>query len=213
MGFAAVNLSEHSETTGPAGDRRSAPRFTSLIRAAKLVCAKGEFVCVVRDVSAKGVGVRCFHPIPVGVSMALELQNGERFEIERVRGEGNEASFRFSGDGVEVERLVRETWLYPRRPLRLGIAIPVVLRTLAGPIAAVTENMSQQGCRVETALPLSIAQPIVIESPHLPAIRAKVRWRRGSHAGLVFDDTFSLRDFAIHTAKLQNPAVLSGKAS
>lgn len=211
MGFAAVDVTE-TTGAGPGSDRRTSPRFTSLIRAAKLVCGKGEFVCVVRDVSAKGVGLRCFHSMPSDPAMALELQNGESFEIERVRGEGHEASFRFIGDGVAVERLVRETWLYPRRPLRLNLAIPIVLRTIAGPIAAVTENMSQQGCRVETALPLAIAQPLVIESPHLPAIRAKVRWRLGSHGGLVFDDTFSLRDFAVHTAKLQNPALMAGRA-
>lgn len=211
MGVAAVDLTEPTEV-GLGSDRRTSPRYTSLIRAAKLVCGKGEFVCVVRDVSARGVGLRCFHPMPSDISMALELQNGESFEIERLRGEGFDASFRFTGDGVAVERLVRETSLYPRRPLRLNLAIPIVLRTLTGPIDAFTENISQQGCRVETALPLAIAQPLVIESPHLPTIRAKVRWRRGNHTGLVFDDTFSLRDFAVHTAKLQNPALVAGSA-
>ena len=209
MGVAAIEMSE-VPGAGAGDDRRTAPRFTSLIRAAKLVCGKGEFVCVFRDVSARGVGLRFFHPMPSDPSMALELQNGESFEIECVRCEGHEASFRFTDDGVAVERLVREIWLYPRRPLRLNLAIPIVLRTLAGPIAAVTDNISQQGCRLETALPLALAQPIIIESPHLPAIRAKVRWRRGSHSGLVFDDTFSLRDFAIHAARLQNPALAQG---
>ena len=38
-------------------DQRGAPRYTSLIRAAKLVCGQGEFVCVIRDVSSTGVSV------------------------------------------------------------------------------------------------------------------------------------------------------------
>jgi len=191
-----------------ADSRRAAPRFTSLIRAAKLVCGKGEFVCVVRDVSASGVRLRCFHTIPEDPSMALELQNGESFEIVRVRGDGAEASFRFRDPTVEVARLVRENWEFPRRPLRIVMALPVTLRTLTGQTTGVTQNISQQGCRVETGLPLALAQSVVLQIPHLPGIRAKVRWRRDGECGLVFDDTFSLSDFALHAARLQCPALL-----
>lgn len=190
-------------------DLRAAPRFTSLIRAAKLVSAQGEFVCVVRDVSSSGVRLRCFHALPQDAEMALELQNGESFEILRVREEGFEASFRFAGE-APVERLVQEIWEYPRRALRLAIAIPLTLRTLAGPVQAVTHNISQQGCRIESDSPLALAQAVMIESPHLPAIRAKVRWRRDGACGLVFDDTFSLRDFAVLVARLQCPALAAG---
>ncbi len=187
-------------------DQRVAPRFIALIRAAKLVSDGREFICVVRDVSTAGVRLRCFHAIPYGRSMTLELQNGDRFAIERVRDEGQEASFRFLGE-VAIERLLQETMHHPRRPLRLNMAIPLTLRTLAGPAAAVTQNISQQGCRVECAMPLALAQGIIIESPHLPGIRAKVRWRHNGAVGLVFDDTFSLKDFSVHAARLQCPAL------
>lgn len=188
-------------------DQRAAPRFTSLIRAAKLVSAQGEFVCVLRDVSSTGVRLRCFHALPPGQAMALELQNGETFDIERIRGDEQEASFRFVSP-VSVARLVQDSWLYPRRPLRLNLAIPLSLRTAMGPVAAITENISQQGCRAESLMPLALSQSVIIESPHLPGIRAKVRWRRDGACGLVFDDTFSLTDFAQHAARLQCPALM-----
>ena len=194
------------EGDGSGPDQRRAPRFTSLIRAAKLISAQGEFVCVIRDVSTGGVGLRCFHPVPADPVMTLELQSGETFQIERVRGEGCEASFRFETE-VALERLVRDSEHYPRRPMRLNIAMPLTLRTLGGSMAAVTHNISQQGCRVSAALPLALAQSVIVESSHLPGIRAKVRWRRNGEFGLVFDDTFSLRDFAVHAARLQCPAL------
>ena len=187
-------------------DHRAAPRFTALIRAAKLISGQGEFVCVVRDVSSGGVRLRCFHDLPRDPAMALELQNGELIEMERVRDDGYEASFRFARE-IPVERLVRENAFYRRRRLRLNIAIPLTLRTPAGPVAAVTENISQQGCRAECALPLALAQGVIVETPHLPGIRAKVRWRQGGACGLVFDDTFTLRDFAVHAARLQCPGL------
>ena len=189
-----------------ATDQRAAPRFIALIRAAKLICDGREFVCVVRDVSTTGVRLRCFHPVPRGSIMALELQNGDILPLQRVREDEHEASFRFAGE-VSIERLLQETASYPRRPLRLNMAIPLTLRTLAGPLAAVTQNISQQGCRVECAIPLALSQSVIVESAYLPGIRAKVRWRRGGAYGLVFDDTFSLKDFAVHAARLQCPTL------
>lgn len=207
MGVAAASLHE-GFAAAPAAEQRAAPRFTSLIRSAKLVCGKGEFVCVVRDVSSTGVRLRCFHQVPRDPSMALELQNGELLEIELVRLAGLEASYRFVRE-VPIERLIGECELYPRRLLRLKLAIPVTLRTLAGPTPAVTINLSQQGCRLECGVPLAMAQPVTLEGAKLPSIRAKVRWRRDGACGLVFDDTFSLKDFALHAARLQCPGLVS----
>lgn len=209
MQLAAIDMRTDGPDDVSAREQRAAPRFFALIRSAKLISAQGEFVCVVRDVSVTGVRLRCFHTLPTGSAMALELQNGDVFELELVRQEGMEASFRFT-TAVTIERLMQEAELFPRRPLRLSLAIPLTLRTPAGPVAAVTRNMSQQGCRVETAYPLALAQPVIVDSPHLPGIRAKVRWRRDGDCGLVFDDTFSLKDFAIHAARLQCPALAAG---
>lgn len=206
MQFAAIDARTEAAAGALLDEQRAAPRFFALIRSAKLISAQGEFVCVVRDVSVTGVRLHCFHALPGGSEMALELQNGDVFELELVRREGREASFRFATPPT-IERLMQEAEPFPRRPLRLSLAIPLTLRTLAGQVAAVTRNMSQQGCRIEAALPLALAQPVVIDSPHLPGIRAKVRWRRDGDCGLVFDDTFSLKDFAMHAARLQCPAL------
>lgn len=191
-------------------DQRAEPRFTALIRSAKLVCGQGEFVCIVRNVSASGVLLKFFHQAPRDAAMALVLQNGEMLELEPVRDLGMEASFRFS-QATSIERLIREDAQYPRRLLRLNLAIPLSLRTLAGVTPAITRNMSQQGCCLDTEAPLALAQSAMIDSPYLPCIRAKVRWRRGGACGLVFEDTFSLKDFAVVAARLQSPALVSAE--
>lgn len=205
MASAAVSDQDWREQLA-AADQREAPRFIALIRAAKLLCDGREFVCVVRDVSLSGVRLRCFHAVPHGKSMMLELQNGDSFALERVRDDGQEVSFRFVGE-VSIERLLQEMMPYPRRPLRLNMTTPLTIRTQAGSFAALTQNISQQGCRIECAVPLALAQPVLIESAFLPGIRAKVRWRRGGAYGLVFDDTFSLKDFAVHAARMQCPTM------
>lgn len=206
MASAATDYANEPER--PHHDQRHAPRFTSLIRAAKLVGTHGELVCVLRDVSRTGVRLRCFHDIPRDPALTLELQNGEVFGIELVRQDGFEASYRFATP-VAVERLVQETLAFPRRQLRLNVAIALTLRTPAGLIPATTKNIAQQGCRLTSTAPLALAQPITIEGKGIPLIRARVRWRREGDCGVVFDDTFSLRDFALAAARLQTPALLA----
>lgn len=196
----------------PGAEQRAAPRFTLLIRAAKLVSAQGEFVCVIRDVSETGVSVRLFHALPGCKDFALHMPAGAVYEISRVWEKGNEAGFTFT-EAVEVERLVNESSEYPKRGLRLGLCFPVTINLLAGSFEAVVENLSQQGARLTCDRLLAIDQTVRLAMPDLTGkpreVRAKVRWRREQQYGVVFDDTFTLGDFARLAALLQAPALLA----
>lgn len=207
MDFTTGLRSEETEAT-TAADQRGAPRYTSLIRSAKLVCGQGEFVCVIRDVSSTGVSLRTFHALPIDHAIALELQNGERYEMTQVRADGLEASYQFDKP-VAVDRLVHENWTFPKRQLRLNIVIPLEIAALTGRAKAVSLNLSQQGARIECDQIFAIDQRVTISCPQLPDIRCTVRWRKDSNYGLVFEDTFSLRNFAMLAVKVQCPHLLS----
>ena len=208
----ATNPSQLEPTPEPPGaDQRAAPRFTLLIRAAKLVSAQGEFVCVIRDVSESGVSVRLFHTLPSCPSFALHMPAGAAYEVSPVWQRENEAGFTFDNP-VEVQRLVNESTDYPKRGLRLGLCFPIKMNMLAGSAEALVENISQQGARLTCDRLLAIDQTVRLELPDLAGkpreVRAKVRWRRDQHYGVVFDDTFALGDFARLAALLQAPALL-----
>ena len=198
--------------TSDTEEQRGAHRFTSMIRAAKLVCAQGEFVCVIRDVSESGISVKTFHPLPEHHAMSLELQNGERFDLDLVRHNDNQASFRFK-DSVALDNLLQEDWNYPKRQLRLGINIPVQLVMLTGRFDAYISNLSQQGARLESDVVLAIDQKFSIHTDELPEIRATTRWRRDSNYGCVFETTFALQEFAYMAAMLQCPVLFEGSRS
>src|SRR3546814_10100716 len=91
---------------GDAEELRHAPRFRLLIRAAKLITAYGEFVCVLRDVSATGVSVKLFHAMPECKQVELELQCGDRFEMECRWIRGREAG-RSEEHTSELQSLMR----------------------------------------------------------------------------------------------------------
>lgn len=208
MDYTALQNTQGSATEPEtSADQREAPRYTSLIRAAKLVSSQGEFVCVIRDVSRLGIGLRMFHEIPVGEEAALELGNGKVFELKRVRAKGREGSFTFL-DPIAVDQLIREDWDYPKRQLRLNIAMPLTVTAITGRVDAITDNLSQQGCRLNCDAPFAIDQNLRIAGEHFPEIRAKVRWRKAASYGLVFENTFMLQDFARLAATLQCPQLL-----
>jgi hypothetical protein len=189
-------------------DERAAPRFTLLIRSAKLITPLGEFICVIRDVSETGISLRGFHALPVEGPLMLELGTGERHAIEWVWERGSEGGYRFI-DPVEVHDLVAEAGRFPKRQLRLNIPLPIELAFSGRRARAEIVNLSQQGARVTSAELLAIDQPLRLLTATLPEIRARVRWRRDSEFGLVFDDTFSLAQLARFAAAVQQPALLA----
>jgi len=182
-------------------DLRAAPRVGLLIRPAKLIAPSGEYLCVLRDASATGVKVRCFHPLPAQ-AMVLELGNGDRYEVERMWEQGDHAGLRFR-QAIPVEYLIKESGPYPKRPVRLRLTLSALLVAGRDVVRVVIHDLSQQGARIECAEPLALDRRFRLEIPGVPPITAKVRWRRLPSAGLVFEDTFRLEDFARLAFRLQ----------
>jgi hypothetical protein len=187
---------------GDGDEQRIAPRFTLLIRTAKLISSSGEFLCVIRDASASGVSIRTFHPLPQGEQLTLELPNGDQHAIERVWEREGSAGFRFSVP-VDIDRLLQNKSRYPKRPVRLKLQLPALVSCHGTTAGVVIRNISQQGALVESPLRLALDQRLRLEADHLPVIQASVRWRRDSEYGLVFDDTFQFAELAKLAAHLQ----------
>jgi hypothetical protein len=87
------------------------------------------------------------------------------------------------------------------------------VHSLTGSFEAEIENLSQQGARLTCDTLLAIDQTVRLTAPGFAtearAVRAKERWRRDRHYGVVFDDTFTLGEFARLAARLQAPALVS----
>lgn len=200
------------DSSEPQSEERAAPRFTLLIRAAKLVTSHGEFVCVVRDVSETGVAVKLFHGMPTGDPVELHMPGDGVYELKNVWEKDNQAGFQFA-EPVDVGRLINEVGQYPKRGLRLGLSFPIRIKTLTQTADGIVENLSQQGARFECDSLFAIDQTVRIETVDeglvLKEIRAKVRWRREKQYGVVFEDTLTLSDFARFAARLQCPKLLS----
>jgi len=182
-------------------EQRVAPRFTLLIRTAKLICSSGEYLCIIRDASSTGVSIRTFHPLPHAQFM-LELPNGDQHVIERVWEEEGAAGFRFPVP-VDIDRLLNNKSRFAKRAVRLRLQLPALISCHGRTAGVVVHNLSQQGAQIESPLHMAIDQKLRLEADNLPLIQASVRWRKGSDYGLVFDDTFQFAELARLAAQLQ----------
>jgi len=184
-------------------DSRSAPRFTLLLRTAKLVADGREFLCILRDASATGIKLRIFHPVPPHRLLQLELGSGERHAIEQVWTTHDHAGFRFCEE-IAVAKLIDDAaGAFPKRQLRLRISLPATIHSGGETCPISFCDISQQGARIACDKRLMMNELVRIETRFLPPIYAKVRWRREPQYGLVFEHPFRLDELARISAPLQ----------
>jgi hypothetical protein len=181
---------------------RAAPRFSLVMRTAKLLCESGEYVCIVRDISATGAKLRLFHQVPPDTHLYLELANGQRYAMERMWQEGEHAGFRFASP-IVVAEFVEETSDHPRRPMRLGLQRSALLTGGGRDWRAMMVNLSQQGAGIEASGEIPVGQLVRFEVPGLPLRFGHVCWRRKFAHGLAFQNAFRLDELARYAFELQ----------
>jgi hypothetical protein len=186
----------------PVEEMREAPRFSLVMRTAKLLCETGEYICVVRDISATGTKIRLFHEPPPDTHLYLELANGQRYAMERMWQERDHAGFRFASP-IAVAEFVEETSPHPRRPLRLRLQRSCLVTADGKDWRAMLVNVSQQGACIEASGELPVGQQVRLEVPGMPLRFGHVCWRKKHAHGLVFQQAFRLDELARLALALQ----------
>lgn len=198
-----LELSPGNADPDEAAELRTAPRISLVLRAAKLLCPLGEFLCILRDVSASGIKARLFHQLPDLQSFELELGNGERFRVELVWQRDDHAGFQFLGGEVDLARLIDEGGPFPKRQLRLKLDLPIDVCSNGAVVVGRLHDLSQHGALIELDRALALRQLVRVSGSALPSRHARVRWRRGKAHGLVFHEGFRLDELAQLVAALQ----------
>jgi hypothetical protein len=192
-----------SQPSAPVAELRAAPRSSLMFRTAKLLGESGEYVCVVRDVSASGCRIRLFHEAPADSHLFLELANGDRYAMERVWAREDHLGFRFSC-AIDVDRFIAEPSAYPRRPIRLNLRRPadVVVDGVASP--AVLLDLSQHGARIESGRKFALEQKLWLGIDDVQQRFGCVRWRNGYTHGVVLQQSLRLDELALYAFDLQS---------
>lgn len=208
-----VSSNRDSEDAGtpdpalPSGriEQRAAPRYTLLLRVAKLVVDGRETFCVIRDASTSGLKIKLFGPLPPHAELAVEMANGDRHRIEAVWTAGDHAGVRFL-EPVALDRLLDEArGAGARRQVRLRVTLAGTLHAGGEAVPVQFHDISQQGACIDSDRWLLVNELVRIETPILPPVFAKVRWRDHPRYGLIFEQTFQLEDLARRCSGLPAP--------
>jgi PilZ domain len=210
-------MAQELSSTQQGDDQRSDNRVSLLLRAGKLIAEQGEFLCIVRDVSAGGVKVKLLHDLPQARSFDLELANGESYPLELVwQNEGN-AGFRFLERPIDLVTVVDEPSRFPKSGIRLRLEMPISIKLGAELHSAKLCDLSQHGAQIEIEPGLAIGQRVSLCAKGFAELESRVRWRRRGAHGLVFQRGFRLDELARLSAQLRaSPAAPSspdGKAA
>lgn len=183
-------------------DQRGAERVAVMIRTAKLVSAAGEFLCIVRDVSATGVRLKLFHDLPGDVRLALQLANGASYSLDMVWQECGQAGFRFC-QTIDVEAFVHGHSGETHHPIRLCLHVPVFLAAGGMEDVVTLTGLSQQGADFESARHLAVGEPVKLWCDGHSGLIGTICSRSGGGYGVVLRNHFGIGELAELVADLQ----------
>lgn len=202
-------------------NRRSAPRFTLLIRAARLVLDGRDHLCVIRDVSATGMKIRLFHPLPPHRELAIALGNGDCIAADVAWIEEDHVGLKFH-ELQSVEALLdSDRSAEGRQPVRLAITLEALVHAGREAMPARIVSLAQQAARIEVPQKLVIGEQVRLQTAMLPPLLARVRSQQaeaelGLAYELEFDSPFRLDELAraamaihITAGSLSTPTSLS----
>ena len=190
-------------TASGADERRSEKRAAlTMMRAAKLVCQSGEYVCLLRDLSTGGAKISLFHAVPSETHVFLELANGDVHAMIRMWERGTTAGFQFANP-IDTGAFIAQIAHPKNLPISLRVRVPAMVMASGQAQPALVTSLAQGGARIELDGYLALGQSMVLSIDGIGECGAWVRARRGRVYDVEFEIVRRLDQFAALALALQ----------
>ncbi|WP_309663121.1 PilZ domain-containing protein [Sphingomonas sp.] len=173
-------------------ERREGDRTLTLLRVGSLIIGGRRELCLIKNISAGGMLVKAYCPVPAGTRLSIELKCGDA-----VRGTARW----ITGDtvGVEFDELVDVVALLassmagprPRMP-RVEIDCVAWIREGAETRRVGTLDVSQGGLKFASTTAFSIGGHVIVTLSGLPPFAGIVRWQNADCFGVTFNKVLPL---------------------
>jgi len=188
-------------------DRRGSRRIgIALLRAARLLTADGECLCLLRDVSRGGVGLRFFHAVPPDRHVLLVSAEGRIHPLIRCWTQGCAAGYR------AVNPIDPADFLAEKRgagEVMLRLDCPARLRRAGATLGATLTGIGPRRMRLAIDGFCAIGQPVVAVIKEDTDLGGWVEWRNGERAqaeyGIALERVLPLDVLALLARRLQTP--------
>lgn len=168
-------------------ERREGERHLTLYRVGSVTIDQRRELCLIKNISAGGMMLRTYCPIPAGTRLAVELESGHPItgEVNWVREQNLGVSF---DEPIDVIEILSASLNGPRpRMPRIEVHGFATVREGANVYRMRTCDISQGGLKVETMTVLSKASDVVIMLAGFAPMPGVVRWTEDGFCGITFN--------------------------
>lgn len=187
-------------------------RLVTTLLVGRLVTARGDVVCRVRNISANGARIECAMTLSRGDKVQLELRGAELLEAEIAWAQGGATGLHFHSpvpSDLILKPAPRQRGWHNRLP-RLETECAVLVTCNGRRTAATLRDINQRGMRIDGLSMTLIDGTLSVHVPELGTVNAGLRWQREGAAGLQFVTPIR---FETLSAWLVDPAQRFGRRS
>ena len=175
-------------------DRRGNDRYLSLLRVGAIAIDDKRELCLIRNISAGGMMIRAYSPIPVGTRLSVELKQGDPVQGTVKWVDDGVTGVAFD-EPIDVVQLLAPPGDGPRPRLpRIEVDCASWVREDGNVARARLTNVSQGGVCLQSDTALTIGADVVVTLPGLTPAAGVVRWSDGDAYGIAFNRVFALSE-------------------
>lgn len=173
-------------------DRRESDRYLSLLRVGAIAIDGKRELCLIRNISAGGMMIRAYSPIPIGTRLSVELKQGDAVEgiVKWVEDGLTGVAFDVP---IDVVLLLSAPGDGPRPRLpRIEVECTAWVREDGDVVRTRVSNVSQGGVCVQSDGDLTVGADVVVTLPGLTPAAGVVKWSDGGTFGISFNRSLVL---------------------
>jgi hypothetical protein len=169
-------------------DRRQGQRLITILRVGKMICARNQELCLIRNISEGGLMAHVYSPHDVGDRVVIELKSDHCVTgtIGWVQDDNVGIVFDERIDVTEILRNRGPEGGRKARAPRLDVRGYARLRIGADTWRVEVSDLSQGGAKVKVDGYLPLDEDAVVTIDGLRPVKAVIRWQEDEYVGLEF---------------------------
>lgn len=196
--FTTISLTNE---TPASSERRSGQRYMSVLQAGKIITDSMQELCLIRNLSSRGVMAVIFAPVKVGTRIQIEFKAGARVKGTVRWVKEDRAGIEFEEE-IDIHALLAPS-AGPMTPRAPRLSIDGNAKILLGGDHDYVKviDISQGGMKVTCPRHWDVGEDVVVEIEGLPIRASVIRWIREGQAGISFNRVMPLEQVAFWAAR------------
>lgn len=185
-------------------ERRDGERHMTLFRVGSICIGERRELCLIKNISAGGMMIRAYCPIPKGTALSIELKTAQPVTGKVCWISEHNVGVAFD-EPIEVLDILSASAEGPRpRMPRIEVDCLAAVRDGANVHGLPVCDISQGGIKVRGDVSLEQGRDLSVSLPGLSPQAAVLRWRQDGYLGLSFNRLIPLAELVAWLHQLRD---------